>query len=317
MSVYTAVNQAELEKFLQRYSVGEITGYRGIDEGIENTNYFVETNPGACGDGRYVLTIFEWQNPADLPRFLELMTHLADAGLPCPRPIADDGGRCLQILCGKPAVLVTRLKGRSVHSPGPDHCRQVGEALAAIHHATGSFTPGHSDRRGRQWREQCVAKVLPRLADGDARLLEEENRRHAKIQPQRLPRGTIHADLFRDNVLFDGARLSGVIDLYYACVDDLVYDLAIAVNDWCSREDGSLDRDNYLALVNAYAERRPFSDGENEAWADTLRRAALRFWLSRLHDAHFPRAGQITHTKDTDVFKSILLHRRREHPQLC
>ncbi len=316
MSVYTVVSQPELENLLRGYGVGALVGYRGIDAGVENTNYFVETDADS-GNGRYVLTIFEWQNPADLPYFLELMAHLAAAGLPCPRPVADDGGRRLQTLCGKSAALVTRLDGSSVDAPDPAHCTQVGAVLAALHRAAESFTHGHPDKRGRRWRGECAAKVLPQLAAGDAELLQDEMDYHRAPASRELPRGTIHADLFRDNVLFDGDRLSGVIDFYYACDGDLIYDLAVAVNDWCSRADGALDRDNYFALTGAYAARRPFSAAENDAWPRVLRRAALRFWLSRLHATHFPRVGQITHTKDAGVFKNILLHRRREAPQLC
>ncbi len=313
MSVYTVVSESEMADFLRRYAVGALVTYKGINEGIENTNYFVDAD---CG-GRYVLTIFEWQDKADLPYFLDLMAHAADAGLPCPHPVADKKGRCLQTLCGKSAALITRLDGRNIRSADANRCKQVGAMLAALHMTTKNFTQKHPNNRGRLWREHYAKKILPRLAEETADLLRDELDRHQSTPAHKLPRGTIHADLFRDNVLFDGDRLSGVIDFYYACDGDLIYDLAIAVNDWCSREDGSLNEEHYLALVGAYAEHRPFSAAENDAWPDTLRRAALRFWLSRLHDACFPRTGHITHIKDADVFKNILLHRRRGVPALC
>ncbi len=320
MSVYTVVSKPEMEDFLRLYAVGMLAGYSGINEGIENTNYFVDTRTAPDGDSpdtHYVLTIFEWQDRSDLPYFLDLMAHAADVGLPCPHPIVDKKGSYLQTLCDKPAALITRLGGHNVRSPGTGHCEQVGATLVALHLATENFMQKHPDKRGPNWREQSAEKVSRRLPGNDCDLLYDELERHKNIRPTELPRGTIHADLFRDNVLFDSGRLSGVIDFYYACDDDLIYDLAITVNDWCSRKDGSLNEKNYSALIRAYAERRPFSAAENDAWQDALRRAALRFWLSRLHDTHFPRIGQITHTKDADVFKNILLHRRREVPTLC
>ncbi len=317
MSVYTAVSESEMKEFLRRYDAGSLTGYRGINEGIENTNYFVDTDGGVFGDGRYVLTIFEWQASSELPYFLELMACLADAGLSCPHPIADREGTYLQTLHDKPAVLITRLAGGSVHFPTPGHCRQVGLVLAALHEKAVGFTRNHLNGRGGLWRGQCAEKVTPKLSGDDARLLHGEVDHHGNSFPNDLPRGTIHADLFRDNVLFDEDRLSGVIDFYYACDGALIYDLAITVNDWCSREDGSLDHEKYRALVGAYAGRRAFSQAESEVWQDALRRAALRFWLSRLHDAHFPKVGHITHVKDTDAFKNILLHRKRGVPALC
>lgn len=316
MSVYTVVNESEMQEFLRRYDAGPLSGYSGINEGIENTNYFVDTG-AAPGKGRYVLTIFEWQARADLPYFLELMAYLADAGLPCPHPVADREGRYLQTLCGKPAALITRLDGGSVDSPGPEHCAQVGSALAALHLAAAGFGREHPNKRDGLWRERYAGEVMPRLAGADADLLRGEIARHKDALAPDLPRGTIHADLFRDNVLFDEGRLSGLIDFYYACDGNLIYDLAITVNAWCSREDGSLDDSNYRALVGAYAERRSFTAAESGVWQDALRRAALRFWLSRLHGAHFPKTGHITHVKDADAFRRILLHRKRGAPALC
>lgn len=312
MSVYTIVSASELEDFLRRYAVGTPYQYHGINEGIENTNYFVDTDSG----GRYVLTIFEWQSREDLPYFLDLMTHVSTAGLPCPCPVADREGRHLQILCGKPATLVTRLAGHNLESVHVDHCRQVGAALAALHLATQSFTQKHPDKRGRSWRERTAEKILPKLPADEADLLRDELAQHQNNDIG-VPRGTIHADLFRDNVLFDDEQLRGIIDFYYACAGDLIYDLAVAVNDWCLTEDGKIDNPKYLALTEAYAEHRPFLPAEKNAWQNTLRRAALRFWLSRLYDSHFPKSGQITHVKDAAAFRKILLQRRDTVPPLC
>ena len=313
MSVYTIVTEAELREFLQRYAVGSPVAYSGIKEGIENTNYFVDTDTG----GRYVLTIFEWQDRSDLPYFLKLMAHLTNTGLPCPHPVADQHGNYLQTLHDKPAALISRLGGGTITIADPAHCRQVGSLLASMHSATASFNLRHSNKRGRDWRMQCAEKVLPHLSSSDNQLLRAEISYHHHDTAQDLPRGIIHADLFRDNVLFENSHLSGVIDFYYACEESLIYDLAITVNDWCSHNNGSLNEENYAAMAGTYAEHRPFTAAEKDAWQNALRRAALRFWLSRLYDNHFPKSGQLTHIKDPDVFKNILLQYKRGAPALC
>ncbi len=318
MSVYTIVTQTELETFLHGYSAGLLESYQGIDEGIENTNYFVNTkSSGSSAARRYVLTIFEWQGRDDIPYFLELMRYLSERGMPCPSPIADRQGRYLQTLHDKPAALVSWLDGRSVQRPEARHCEQVGAALARLHELTARFPRQHRNQRGQDWRDWCAGQVLPFLNQEDGALLREEIRYHRCPVARVLPRGVVHADLFMDNILFDEGRLSGLIDFYYACDDDLVYDLAITVNAWCSDDTGALDEDNYAALVGAYAAVRTFLPMEREVWQDALRRGALRFWLSRLHGAYFQKDGHITHMKNPDVYRDILLSRKSAVPPLC
>lgn len=304
MSVYTAIEREELADFLRAYEVGELVAYEGIPDGIENTNYFVDTTRG-----RFVLTLFEWLPEADLPWFLELMAFLAEQGIPCAHPVADREGRYLRRLRGKPAALVQRLKGRSVSHPGEAHCRAIGGVLARMHVAGRGFPRRRSNDRGPRWWRETARKLDGRLAPEDRELLEAELRFQASHRTDALPRGVIHADLFRDNALFVGERLTGIIDFYYACNDVLLYDVAVTVNDWCSDAEGRLDGARTTALLAAYEAVRPLGAAEREAWPVMLRAAALRFWLSRLHDLHFPRPGEITHTKDPDVFKRILLDR--------
>ena len=306
MSVFTPVSNSQLEVWLQDYSIGELVDLKGISAGITNTNFFVTTT-----QAQYVLTLFEQNGLEELPYFIDLMTHLASHGVPCPRPIADKNGQCLHALNGKPAILVSCLAGRDIDSPTITHCSEVGRVLANMHLAGQSFEaqyPQHNsyNQRGADWRINTAAKVLPHLAAEDQQLLQDTMDFQAQFDTSNLPKGVIHADLFRDNVLFDGNQLGGLIDFYYACHDVLAYDLAIAVNDWCVHADGSLDTLRFNAMMNAYKAVRPLSDSEKTAWAGLLRIAALRFWLSRLHDQIFPHEGELTHAKDPNHFKKIL-----------
>lgn len=301
MSVYTRVRPDELSAWLKRYAVGSLVALEGVAEGIENTNYFVTTT-----QGRFVLTLFEKLTAAELPFYLGLMAHLADHGVPSARPIADLEDRTLGALNGRPAALVGFLPGRPAERPGAAHCAAVGTMLAEIHLA-GRTYPGRLDNpRGPRWWREVAPRVSPLLPPPDAALLAEELRIQALYRFQDLPRGAIHADLFQDNVFFQDERVSGVIDFYFACTDVLLYDVAIAVNDWCLAEGPDLDEERVRALLAAYHAVRPLSAIERGAWPILLRAAALRFWLSRLHDLHFPRAGELTHAKDPDHCKRIL-----------
>ena len=307
MSVYTLVPQRTLEQFIQNFDVGALLSYQGINEGIENTNYFVDTERGG-----YVLTLFEWLAADQLPYFIALMCHVAAAGLPCPQPIADRRGENLHRLMGKPAVLITRLAGHTIRQPSVAQCQQVGDLLARMHAVMRNFNNQGENIRDLEWFKEQAAQIQPQLGADDAALLDDEVRYQSEHLSNALPDGTIHADLFRDNVLFDGGRLSGVIDFYYACHAKLLYDVAVAVNDWCRLANQRLSIPHYEALIAAYALRRPFAPAERRAWQSVLRRAALRFWLSRLRDKLFPKDGAITHIKDPDAFKQILLHCRQE-----
>jgi homoserine kinase type II len=310
MSVYTKVSRPALQEFLRGYPVGDLIGYEGIKDGIENTNYFVNTR-----DGHWVLTLFERAAEADLPYFLALMDHLALRGIPAPRPVANAQGRFLSRLCERPAALVQKLEGITVRDPGVEQCRAVGKILGDLHLAGQSFRLQRANDRGPEWWGRTAPQVLPRLAEDDARLLREELAFQARLRREALPQGVIHADLFRDNALFLGAQLTGVIDFYFACNDALLYDLAVTVNDWCSQPGGRIEPRRYAAITQAYvAERKPLA-AERKAWPALLRAAALRFWLSRLYDLHFPRGGELTHTKNPDEYRDLLRF-HHAHPQL-
>jgi len=310
MSVFTKVSHAQLRKFLKLYPVGPLIGFQGIGEGVENTNYFVDTD-----DGRWVLTLFERLNYADLPYFLGLMDHLASRGFPGAMPARTKEGKNLTLLNGKPAALVRRLVGQSVLFPTLEQCRQVGRALGELHVAAQSYA-GHCDNsRGSLWREQTGRLLLRKLTESSAkRLLEDELAMQMSVDLASLPQGVIHADLFRDNVLFVDDRLTGVIDFYYACNDALLYDLAVTVNDWCFEPDGTLNPARWDAMVSAYRSRRELREDERAAWPVVLRAAALRFYLSRLYDWTFPREGDVVHVKDPEQYRRILQHHRKQAP---
>jgi homoserine kinase type II len=309
MSVYTKIEREELEAFLTHYAVGQLLEFQGISDGIENTNYFVTTT-----GGRWVLTLFETIAQDELPFFLSLMAHLDAHGIPSPAPVADNNGDFLRLFKGKPAALVQRLSGKHVKTPNITQCAAMGGVLARLHVAATSFSRNRANPRGPHWWHQTAHSLLTRLAPEDAELLHDELAYQDSFRHLQLPRGIIHGDLFHDNALFQGDRLSGVIDFYYACDDVLLFDVAIAINDWCSHPDGSLDEAKAHAVLHAYDQGRKIAPQETQVWVPLLRAAALRFWLSRLYDQHFPRPGEITHIKDPQVFRRILWQRIHHPP---
>ena len=305
MSVYTPVSEAELDAWLRHYSVGRLQRLEPVKAGIENSNFFVTTT-----QGRYVLTLFERLPAAELPFYLELMAHLARHGIPSPAPIADLADQYLQQLNGKPAALVMRLPGHSLEQPGEAECSELGALLARMHLAGRSYPAYLENPRGPKWWRGAAADLKPFLNPRQSALLEEELAFQSQHRFPDLPRGPVHADLFRDNALFENGRISGVIDFYFAGVDCLLYDVAVCANDWCLDADLRLEPARTQALLAAYEALRPITALERSAWPVMLRAAALRFWLSRLHDFHLPRPGMLVHAHDPEHFRRILECRR-------
>ncbi|HZX30702.1 MAG TPA: homoserine kinase [Rhodocyclaceae bacterium] len=295
MSVYTAVGRDELAAWLRFFPVGNLIDLAGIAAGVENSNYFVTT-----AGGRWVLTLFERLPADELDFYLRLMAHLADRGYPCPRPQTDSTGALWRPLAGKPATLVSRLEGKGIETPTPDHCRAIGAALGRLHRLSADFSPALPNPRGDAWRRQTGARLLPLLPRDEHDLLADELAFQAAQDYSGLPRGVVHADLFRDNVLWRDGELSGVLDFYFAGEDNLLFDLAVAANDWCFDQDG-LD-----ALLAGYGGERPLAPAETAAWPALRRAAALRFWLSRLDDSHHPRPGEVVTVKDPGHFGRML-----------
>jgi homoserine kinase type II len=304
MSVFTPVSVDELERWLSNYSVGAVLEFAPIAAGIENTNYFVTT-----AQGRFVLTLFERLPAEELPFYLGLMSHLARHGIPCPAPIADLADSFLSTLNGKPAALVTRLPGASVEHPDVDDCAALGELLGRMHLAGRSYGGYIDNPRGPKWW-RMAAQAVHGFLDADRQtLLDEELRFQSLYRFPDLPRGPIHADLFRDNALFENGSIRGVIDFYFAGVDCQLFDCAVCVNDWCLVDpaaDRRLDEKRTHAFLGAYAAARPFTALERGAWPVMLRAAALRFWLSRLYDFHLPRPGMLVHAHDPEHFRELL-----------
>jgi homoserine kinase type II len=305
LSVYTPVSDAQAAEWLRNYSIGTLVALEPIKAGIENSNFFLTTT-----QGRYVLTLFERLPAAELPFYLDLMAHLARHGIPSPAPIADLSDQYLQHLNGKPAALVTRLPGRSLEQPGEKECAELGALLARMHLAGRSYPAYLENPRGPKWWRFAAGEVRRFLDAGQTRLLDDEMAFQAQHRFPDLPRGPVHADLFRDNALFEKGRISGVIDFYFAGVDCLLFDVAVCANDWCLDGRHGLDPSRTDALMRSYEGARELTALEREAWPIMLRAAALRFWLSRLYDFHLPRPGMLVHAHDPEHFRRILECRR-------
>ncbi|HET9823616.1 MAG TPA: homoserine kinase [Burkholderiaceae bacterium] len=314
MAVFTEVTLDDVRALLGRLAIGELTSLRGIQAGIENSNYFLDTTRG-----HWVLTLFERLTAEQLPFYLHLMRHLAQRGIPVPEPQADDEGEILLHVAGKPAAVVDKLSGGHQLAPDVDHCEQVGAMLARMHLAGADFPLHQPNLRGLAWWIGTVPQVLPFLDAERAALLASEldyQRRLAGTPAYAaLPRGPIHADLFRDNVMFDGGavgheRLSGFFDFYFAGVDSFLFDIAVCLNDWCIDLDtGVLVEDRAQAFVTAYSCVRPMTGGEMRLLPALMRAGAFRFWLSRLWDWHLPREASMLKPHDPMHFERVLRQR--------
>ena len=309
MAVFTPVTLDELRSWVAQFPIGEALGIKGIASGIENSNFFIATRTG-----EYVLTIFEKLSFEELPFYLNLMRHLAERGVLVPAPIANRDGSLITPLHGKPAALVSKLEGGHQMSPAPSHCSAVGGMLGQMHLAARDFALQQPNLRGLDWWNETTPVVLPYLDDSDQHLLRSEMHFQEAFAAtpayHHLPRGPIHADLFRNNVMFDGERLTGFFDFYFAGCDTWLFDVAVTVNDWCIDQDsGKLDTARVRAMLDAYHAVRPFTGDEHAAWQPMLRAAALRFWLSRLYDLHLPRDAQMLTPHDPTHFERILRER--------
>ena len=309
MAVFTEVSEQQARDLLTQLSIGELVSLEGISSGIENTNYFLTTN-----QGEYVLTLFERLNREQLPFYLYLMKHLADQGIAVPAPQANAQGDILLSVAGKPAAVVNRLEGSSQLEPSPAHCHAMGTTLAHMHLTARSYENQQPNLRGLSWWNQTVPDILPFLNKAQATILQHElafqNHVQSSFAYTALPKGAVHADAFRNNVMFVDDQLSGVFDFYFAGVDSWLFDLGVCLNDWCiDLASGAFHPEHLTAMLQGYESVRPLSAAERALFNPMLRAAALRFWISRLWDFHLPREASLLQAHDPGHFERVLLAR--------
>jgi homoserine kinase type II len=306
MAVYTEVSFDEAAAFLSALDLGQLQSLKGTANGIENTNYFVNTD-----QGEYVLTLFERLTFEQLPYYLHLMKHLAAHGIAVPDPVPDAKGSIVHRLKGKPAAVVNKLRGHSELAPTAAHCDAVGEALARLHLAGLEYPRQQPNLRGLAWWNDTVPVVLPELKEAQRTLilgeLAYQNHIAASSSYRSLPRGPVHADLFRDNVMFEDGQLTGFFDFYFAGCDTFLFDIGVCLNDWCiDLTSGALDRPRADAFMAAYQRVRPLTAQERNLLPALQRAAALRFWISRLWDFHLPREAAVLKAHDPGHFECVL-----------
>lgn len=306
MAVFTPVSLEDLKSWITQFPLGEALSIKGISSGIENSNFFITTETG-----EYVLTIFEKLCFEQLPFYLNLMRHLAERGVLVPAPIANRRGEIVNALHGKPASIVTKLEGQWQLAPAPVHCAAVGAMLAKMHLAGQDFAMCQPNLRGIDWWRTAAPVVQPYLSASNQTLLQDEMAFQEAFAVSDVARqlsiGPIHADLFRNNVMFDDEKLTGFFDFYFAGCDSWLFDVAVTVNDWCiDLDSGELDLARVRAMLDAYHAVRPFTAAEQAAWQTMVRASALRFWLSRLYDFHLPRSAEMLTQHDPAHFERVL-----------
>lgn len=312
MAVFTELSVDEVAAFFRALALGEPHSLRGSTTGIENTNYFVDTQAGG-----YVLTLFERLTFEQLPFYLHFIKHLAARRMPVPDPVANVKGEILHWLKDRPAVVVNRLPGESVTAPSAEHCRSVGAILARLHFAGSDYARRQANPRGLEWWNEVVPAVGRYVSDGQRSLLTSElafqNQIAVSSTYEHLPKGPVHADLFRDNVLFDGSHLTGVFDFYFAGCDAFLFDIAVCLNDWCVDDcTGRQDSERAAAFLGAYEAVRALTEAERILLPAMQRAGAFRFWLSRLWDLYQPREAAILKAHDPSHFERMLRVHRGE-----
>lgn len=309
VAVYTDLSPADLAALLAAYDLGEARTLTGVAEGVENSNFRLETDAG-----HWFLTVFEKRvREADLPFFLELMRHLSARGFPCPAPAPDRRGRLLARVRGKPAVIVTLMPGTAARRPNSRQCRSAGEGLARLHLCGDGFSLKRANDLGQPaWGAQfaVLRTAAERLKPGLAAEIDEDLSALALAWPRDLPTGVIHADFFPDNVFFSGDRFAAAIDFYFACTDAFAYDLAVCLNAWCFETDGGFNLTHARAFVAGYESRRPLAPVERDALPLLARGAAMRFFLTRLHDWGATPKGALVKPKDPMEYAARLAFHR-------
>ncbi len=307
MSVYTKITDDELSEHLTNYSIGEAYDLIGISDGIENTNYLLKTQ-----QNEYIFTIFENIGDNNINQYLEFMNHLSNKGLLCPNVIKSNANTLFVSIRGKPSAIIEKLDGNSITNPDINHCGLIGDLLAKFHNYGSDFETHLTNSRDLTWCQQAYKKLAAVVSANQSNLICDAILIQKEMEKENLPIGTIHADLFKDNVLFNNDNVSGMIDFYYSCSGFLIYDLAVVMNDWCSDKEGVIIEAKANNLISSYNINREIQDVEKLFWNHALISASLRFFLSRLLDLHYPKIGEITHIKDPKVFENILTDRMKK-----
>lgn len=318
MSVYTHLSAQDIRDLLAQYDIGELVSFKGIEGGVENTNYFVNVSREGI-QKRYVLTLFEYLPEKTLPFFIGFTDELSSGGVSVPNPVRDRNNGALHHVKGRPALIVPCFEGEHLQTLAPDHCSQIGKTLARIHLIGQKSSLRQENQRGISWLNKQHQRLQPLLPPEDASFMTEQWQSITEEleQAANLPKGLIHGDLFHDNVLFAGDQITGVIDFYNACHDWMLYDLAVTANDWCLNTNLTLDPVRCQALISGYASIRSFTEEEKQLWPLMLRLAAFRFWVSRIITFIHPEEAvdqaheqSLTgHYKDPNEFRDILFDR--------
>lgn len=311
MSVYTTVKTAQLDQFLERYELGKLQQFSAIASGITNTNYYLDTEAG-----RFVLTLYEHHSDDELDYMLGLQQHLVKRSVHCSEPVTDRRGDLFSILNQRPAAIIHRLQGQVQPQPESLHCVLVGAELARFHLAGQDYAGIRSNPRGIDWIIAVTDMLDANLGVRDRKLIKTTLQAARRFDPGALPAGAIHADLFHDNVLFIDNRLGGILDFDYACSGSFVFDIAVLLNDWCVDSHGNLVASRVDATLEAYQQQRRLEAIEIDALPLMLGIAALRFWLSRLHDKIFPLSGELTFVKSPDSFRDMLMLRSSQRDEI-
>ncbi len=302
MSVYTPITQQQLIDLLSNYQIGDLIKFSGIKEGIDNTNYRLTTTKG-----RYILTLFEKLTAQELPFFFDLLEHLQAGNIACPQPQKNKNGNHILQLQSKTVAIFNCLEGNSILDPTTEQCAAIGFELGKIHRIGMCFPKKRANEMGEAWVQKIFTGLKTKLAVDELKMISHYLSKRDLEKINSLPCGIIHADLFKDNVLFNANKITGILDFYLACEDHLLLDLAIACNDWCCNLEGQLQAEKINALITAYQQQRPLIKIEKQCWTLMLQKAALIFWLSRLDYLHYPPSAELTLEKDPNIYKKIFI----------
>ncbi len=301
MSVYTKITKDALSDHLENYTIGQLVDVKGISEGIENTNYLLITSKN-----EYIFTIFENITKDISDEYLKFMNYLHEQSFRCASVETTKTGELSINISDKPSAIIQRLDGKSISTVGESHCVLVGELLSEFHQKSSGYQSLLNNPRDIKWKIETIDKLDGLISKKQSEIIQTSLSLDRLFTDEELPKGKIHADLFRDNVLFNNDSISGMIDFYYSCDGILLYDIAVVANDWCTSDNGSIDRNKLDKLFLGYEKNRKITEKEREYFSYALASAGLRFYLSRLHDLHFPKIGEMTHIKDPSFFENIL-----------